>query len=112
MALRQGGVDSEPIRMYEATPKAVASNIIFLAAWLVGTIGSFLVCTTLPIDIDGIYTQEYPAEHFCHDLCSVYPVAPLPWAGNHCSIASKCARADFPPFPASQTNDTTPIALL
>ncbi|KAF9654429.1 hypothetical protein BDM02DRAFT_152734 [Thelephora ganbajun] len=38
----QGGVDSKPIRMYEATPKAVASNIVFLAAWLAGTTGYFL----------------------------------------------------------------------
>jgi hypothetical protein len=53
-------MDSEPIRMYEATPKAVASNIIFLAAWLAGTTGYFLVCTTLLIDIGGILYSGTP----------------------------------------------------
>lgn len=41
MALRQGA-DSRPIRVYEATPQVVASNIVFLVAWLAGTTGYFL----------------------------------------------------------------------
>ena len=54
MSLKQLGVNSEPIRVYEATPKAVASNIIFLAAWLAGTTGYFLVCGMSLISIDGM----------------------------------------------------------
>ena len=57
MALRQGKVGSEPIRIYEDTPKAVASNIIFLAAWLAGTTGYFLVRYNLLIDIDIICSE-------------------------------------------------------
>lgn len=54
MALRQEGVDSRPIRVYEATPQAMASNAIFLVAWLAGTTGYFLVRGIMPIDIDFV----------------------------------------------------------
>ncbi|KAF9786886.1 hypothetical protein BJ322DRAFT_683086 [Thelephora terrestris] len=49
MALRQVEMDSKPIKIYEATPRAVASNVVFLVAWLAGTTGYFLsiLATTL-----------------------------------------------------------------
>ena len=47
-------MDSKPIGIYEATPRAVASKSIFVAAWLAGTTGYFLVCGTLLIGIDGV----------------------------------------------------------
>lgn len=55
MALRQVGVDSEPIRIYKATPTVVASNAIFLVAWLAGTTGYFLVRGTPLIAIDFMF---------------------------------------------------------
>ena len=50
-------VDSEPIKKYEAAPKAMVSNIIFFAAWIAGTTGYFLVRTKLLIDMDDIYSE-------------------------------------------------------
>ena len=51
MASRQGRVSSEPIKMYEPTPKAAASNIVFLVAWLAGTTCYFLVRESLSATI-------------------------------------------------------------
>jgi hypothetical protein len=50
-------MDPEPIRMYEPTPKVVASNVVFLAAWLAGTTGYFLVRATPLIDIVVVYSK-------------------------------------------------------
>ena len=49
-------MDSHPIRIHEAAPKAVASSIVFLTAWLAGTTGYCLVCDTFNsiIDTEGI----------------------------------------------------------
>ena len=81
MASRQGGVDSEPNRIYEVAPKAVApravaSNIIFLAAWLAGTAACFLVCT-ICLSVSVLYAQDRLVEYPCDDPGAVRSVVPL-----------------------------------